>query len=182
MQSLNNIGNKKAVLGGMMTTFIATVVIVAILVIFILLSGSVRSFSNIQSGTRIDKEYPNLQYIVSYDNLVLLRDLTSSSAEFKFKTFGEVIDSLAGDWEESVGGAVDGIDLFKNKASVLSIYDLSYSYVCCEYDGDCESVDFMGVGTVCNFVEGFPVLKFRFLPYSVDMDLQSHLAKGLNKK
>ena len=174
MQSLNNIGNKKAVLGGMMTTFIATVVIVAILVIFILLSGSVRSFSNIQSGTRIDKEYPNLQYIVSFDNLVLLKDLMGSSTGSELKTFEIAMDYWAINWGDSSKESKGDPTLFKNKASILGLHD-SKTYTCCEFEKDC-------IGFDCKFVEGFPILRYRHLPYALEMTIQSHLAKELNKK
>ena len=47
--------NKRGVLGKVMVAFIATLVIVVILVVFALISGAVKTFGGIEGGVKVDK-------------------------------------------------------------------------------------------------------------------------------
>jgi hypothetical protein len=174
--------NKKAVLGPIITTFVATIVIIIILVLFAVFSGFLKQIQN--SGTKIKQEFSvrDVNYAYKFENHVLFRQIIYN-------------DNFSRDFNNILFERQKADDISKNerterdKANLLILVNKSktiYSQVsfrdeellnfiplfCCRFDEGCKS------GFSCDFNNDVPVLEVKMSPFNIKLNTQTIYVPG----
>lgn len=152
------IKNKKAVLGEVIITFIATIIILTVLVLFAMVSAAFKTANNDISGVKINHpgaESDVEKYMGSFNNTAALRNLLSGYDDGK--TFLGEIRRLDG---ENINEVMSEVGKFKDSGSTVQIEKGNIKFYC---QAECK------IGTA-EFLPG-KFLEFYDSPFSVKITI-----------
>ena len=168
---------KRAVTGEIISMIVATIVVLILLALFALGNAAFKAY--IGSNQEYPKEFVSSS-INSFTNLVLLRQLVGYDPS-RFVTIVNDLNGkqavLASDAEkinENTEEARAYISEARSKFLRISVqrYGKSLEAFCCEIGQGCIS------SAKCNFLQGYSVLQFKVLPFSIQLNIQNSLLIG----